>query len=113
MTLTTVQTEREIINGTTFEATRFTLGHYEVEREVVLKDNVKVSEIISVRADYDYQHENYIPGIYANKRFGAKKYTFEIQTTSYGSLGTDDIQKVIAGYQEAVEAVKILEKNFG
>ena len=48
--------------------------------------------------------------LYYEKRFGAKIGHFEIQTTSYGSLPSEEIDKVIAGYKEAQEVAALAEK---
>ena len=37
---------------------------------------------------------------------------FEIQTTSYGALSTEQIEEIIKGYEIAVATVKQLEKMF-
>lgn len=37
---------------------------------------------------------------------------FKIATTSYGSMTTDEVKKMIASYQEAVEVVEALTDKF-
>lgn len=37
---------------------------------------------------------------------------FKIQTTSYGSLESNKIEKIIEGYQTALKVVKELEKKY-
>ena len=93
-------------------ATRYTLGKYIVERELIeYASGIKI-ETISVDISYKEQHDNYMPEIYYERRFGENKGHFEIQTTSYGSLIPEDIKKVIDGYKEALEVVRVLTKEF-
>lgn len=48
-----------------------------------------------------------------NTPFNAdEKPYFSIQTTAYGDLVKEDIEKIIAGYNEAIEAVKALTEYF-
>lgn len=101
-------------DGKHYESTLFTLGaHYTVERYITRYENGNVYKRFSVNVSYDDRNENYIPEIYYwDDIFGEEKPRFEIQTTSYGALSPEEIKKVIAGYNEAVEAVEILTKNF-
>ena len=39
-------------------------------------------------------------------------FKFEIQTTSYGALSPDDIEKVIDGYKKALDTIKEIERAF-
>lgn len=54
----------------------------------------------------------FIPEIYCRDDFEGHILGFEIQTTSYGALSADEIKQVIAGYNEALEVVEILTKEF-
>ena len=91
----------------TQEAAVFIAGKYEIEKCIYKYDDG------SSRTDYQVRHdwtEKYLPDIYYEKRFGAKIGHFEIQTTSYGSLPSEEIDKVIVGYKEAQEVAALAEK---
>lgn len=49
----------------------------------------------------------YLPDIYD---YGES--AFRIQTTSYGSLPPEEIRKLIAGYQTALNAIQMVEEAF-
>lgn len=89
-------------------ATRFELGRYEVILDVTQWNDGKVTSDMEITSDW---REKYLPTIYYEKKFTEPKGHFEIQTTSYGSMVPEDIDKVIAGLQEAQEAVKVLNKD--
>lgn len=61
----------------------------------------------NIRKDHS---ERYLPEIYA--REDRTITGFEIQTTSYGALPVEEISKVIAGLEEAMEVVKVLTEKF-
>ena len=50
---------------------------------------------------------HYLPHIYQEFSGG-----FTVQTTSYGSVGVEELYKIIAGYEYAMEAVEVLNKEF-
>lgn len=50
---------------------------------------------------------NYEDGLWTKE-----KSCFKIQTCAYGAMGVAEIEKVVAGYQEAMEVVKVLTMNF-
>ena len=57
---------------------------------------------------------NYFPDIYfeePNKHNGLEKETYKIQTTAYGAMDVNEIDKVIEGYQIAKETVALLKEN--
>ena len=62
--------------------------------------------------------KKYVPEIYYEEKMGivngsiVRNESFEIQTTAYGPKSAEEIEKIIAGYQEAVEVVRILNKEF-
>lgn len=102
-------------NGIKYEGVTYTLGeHYTVERYIKTYKDGSVYQNFYVKvADYNEGRKNYIPEIYyEDNYFGERNPRFEIQTTSYGALNPEEIQKVIKGYQEAVEAVEILTNRF-
>lgn len=102
--------ERES-NGRHLERDTFTLGeHYRVTRFVTTYEDGEVIKNYSVSSD-----DEYMPEIYYDDCFGLVgrgKPAFKIQTCAYGAKSVDEIEKIIAGYQEAVEAVKVLTLNF-
>lgn len=58
------------------------------------------------------ERERYLPEIFCKDDFEGNILGFEIQTTSYGAMNVEDIQKVIAGYNKAIEIVEVLTKEF-
>lgn len=88
----------------------YTLGAYDISKFVNTYDAGYTLTSFTIRAnglDRYMPEISYDDGIWGN---GEKK--FEIQTTAYGAMKADEIEKVIAGYQEAVEVVRILTKEF-
>ena len=114
MTLCTINHLEKVENGVKYEKDEFTLGkHYKVERYISRYEDGDVRKRICVHLSLKDERDNYIPKIYyEDDFFGTSKPRFEIQTTAYGSMNPEEIKKVIAGYQEAIEAVEILTKNF-
>lgn len=87
---------------------KFEIGRYAVKRVNVFEKNRHQYMNISI-----YGSGEYLPEIYYDDGFwsdGAPKFT--IQTTAYGAMGAEEIEKVVEGYQEAIEVVKVLEANF-
>lgn len=87
----------------------FELGDYFVDVDKTRLKNGHVITLISICHSID---KEYLPSIYYRTYRNKEKNHFEIQTTAYGALDADEIRKVIAGYQQALEAVEILERNF-
>ena len=56
--------------------------------------------------------ERYLPDIYCRTDDEGVIVGFEVQTTSYGALAAEEIKKVIAGLEEAVQVVEILTVKF-
>lgn len=110
------RTREDITEGRKYVLTEYTIGNYKVEHLVTcFNGNVEPSININVSLNWEDHHENYLPEIYFNDMwFKPKKdrYYFSIQTTSYGSFRPDDIKKIIAGYQQAVEVVEVLTEKF-
>ena len=114
MTLCNINHMEKVEDGKKYEADEYTLGkHYTVVRNITrYPDGDKLTRI-SVNLSYEDRHNNYFPEIYyEDDFFGEYKPEFKIQTTAYGAMNPKEIKKVIAGYQEAMEAVEILNKNF-
>lgn len=113
MTLCSINFKTMDSEGKHFERTEFTLGeHYTVVRNITKYADGTVIKRYSVITPYEYRRSHYIPEIEYHDGFFDGEEEFTIQTTAYGSMNAQEIKKVIAGYQEAVEAVEILNKNF-
>lgn len=56
----------------------------------------------------------YLPNIYDYVDCADEKseFAFRIKTTSYGSMPPDEIQKMISGFQTALETIQIIEETF-
>lgn len=54
----------------------------------------------------------YLPAIYCRDDMEGNVLGFEIQTTSYGSLPTTEIKKMVEALEMAVEVVEILTEKF-
>lgn len=54
----------------------------------------------------------YLPTIYCRDDMEGNVLGFEIQTTSYGSLPTAEIKKIVEALEMAVEVVEILTEKF-
>lgn len=103
MKLTLVKTKE--LENKKFEL--YTIGKYEVCASTYGDGGKLVTVSIN-----KFEHE-FMPEICTRDNlFRGEIYGFEIQTTAYGSLNSDDIRKVIAGYNEALEVVEVLTKEF-
>lgn len=112
MTLTKTDYRKLEKAGYIYIGEEYTLGtRYLVERyETTYTDGTKLDNIYIKAAD---PADRYLPEIYYNDDFfGQKKPRFEIQTTSYGPLAPEEIQKVIDGYNEALAAAAALTAAF-
>lgn len=96
-------------DGIHYETTEYDLGGYEVEYYTATKGSDRRERIhVSVK-----DRRSYLPEIYYEDDFyGKDKKWFDIQTTSYGAMTPDKIKEVVAGYEQALEAVAILTKEF-
>lgn len=86
-------------------------GRYEVKK-IEYEDGYTSIDIRRLRTARD----EYLPEIYVRDTYIDTKLTgfsFEVQTTSYGALEVDELQKVIAGLQEAAEVAQALTNKFG
>lgn len=83
-----------------------TIGNYSV-KVVTYPDS---SHYITVRKE---ARSEYLPDIYCRVNDdNGDVLGFEIQTTSYGALSSEEIKKMIESLNEAVEVVETLEKHF-
>lgn len=115
MTLNQIEYKTKEENGNKYTATYYNLGeNYRVRRNHTTYSNGNTYLMIYVEyANYEEARNNYLPEIHYKQSFlGKEKPVFEVQTTSYGALNTEEIKKVIAGYQEALEAAELLNKRF-
>ena len=62
---------------------------------------------------WETESNKYLPSIYANENMDGHVESLDIQTTSYGAVGTEDMEKIIDGYKMAVDTVRALEKLLG
>ncbi len=108
------------INEQNFEAEGryYTHEHYECGRYNILKITSKEKEHGWVYKTFSVKvsdEDRLLPRIYYNDWScidEIAKPKFTIQTTSYGDLEPDEIKEMIAGYNEALEAVEALTKEF-
>lgn len=107
MRLELINTAKDPNENTTYEF--YTIGKYKVEVSIHTTSYGVERKHISVTKDYS---ERYLPAIYfTGRRFGKDVNEFEIQTTSYGALKPEDIQKVMEGYEQALKVVSILTEE--
>ena len=95
-------------NGETRRLDTFQIGSYQVKRLTVIKDMKVLYRTISVVSSGEYMPEiNYEDGFWTKG-----KPCFKIQTCAYGAMDVTEIEKAVAGYQKAMEVVKVLTMNF-
>ena len=83
----------------------FKIGSYTVNRVTVHEGGKLVWSNVTVFSKSDYAPE-------IRYDDWSDKKQFKIQTTAYGALDAEEIKKVIAGYEEALEVVKVLTEKF-
>lgn len=83
----------------------YSIGNYTVRVSTWSDSSAQYTTVDTARGEY-------VPEIYCRGDFEGKVLGFEIQTSSYGSVSVEEVQKMIAGLEEAVEVAKILEKEF-
>lgn len=88
------------------------MAEYQIGESYIVR--VIDSEILGRKCEvYPNRNEEYLPEIYVDRVvFGKDEPKFKIQTSSYGSLESTEIQKVIAGYNVAMEVVELIKKQF-
>lgn len=97
----------ELVKTKTVEARKYDLykiGKYKIEVTTFANGGRYIA--------INVEREDYIPYIYCRDSFDGEILGFEIQTTSYGALSAEEIRKVIAGYNEALEVVAVLTAEF-
>lgn len=86
---------------------KYAAGRYQVRKVDHACGYTSIEVIPTDRSD------RYLPEIYARSNIEDNApYAFEVQTTSYGALPTEELQKVIANLQEASEIAQALTKMF-
>lgn len=83
----------------------YELGNYEVS--VITYDSGY--QYLTIRTD---RRNRYQPEIYPREDGEGNVIGFDIQTTSYGALQSDQIRKVIEAMEEAIKAVDVLTEAF-
>jgi len=114
MTLKQIEHSSKEENGMIYEATTYELSeHYKLEKYDTIYSNGEKATTFYVKfVDYTEAKENYMPDIIYNYYRMDSKKVFEVRTTTYGSLDSEEIKKFIAAYQEAAEVAEILTKTF-
>lgn len=102
-------------NGQNIVREIYTIGAYTVTVDVTkyLADNT-THRSISVACPFDNWSDEtrYVPEInYRDGYWDHKEPRFAIQTTSYGSLEADEYVKFLEAQQEALEVVKVLNRE--
>lgn len=112
MTLNQVRYNKIVEEDFTREQTVYMAGSYEIYRQC--RTNNKSGDVdYYYSINEDSSNNRYLPPVsYDSGFFSGGTPKFEIQTIAYGALGVDEIRKVMAGYQEAVELVELLTKSF-
>lgn len=66
---------------------------------------------ITISKEFGEEYK-YLPSIYSKTDGEEKIIDFEIETSSYGSLSSEEIERVISGYKIALDVVKELKEMF-
>ena len=93
----------------------YTIDEYtvEVDDTTYMDDGLTIRSISVIRPFDRDGAKRYIPEInYNDEFFGSKEPRFEIQTTAYGSLKTDEYALFLDAQEKAVKVVEILTKEF-
>lgn len=102
------KTLMDLERGRTYEGHYYQMGHYKIDHIVTTFDCGESYDRVRITTD---GHERFLPDIYwEDEDIDGRCGGFKIQTTAYGALEPEDIQKVIAGYQEALEVIQLLEE---
>lgn len=111
MELKFIEHKEALKENTKYEKDVYQIGNYSVAKETTIYQSGNKFECFYVVGDRNIE---YLPDIYFNQNIFDNNDVkdFKIQTTSYGSLSPEEIQKVIAGYNEAVKVVNILTNKF-
>lgn len=98
----------KIFEDDNYRSEVYVIGSYEVIRYIKTYENGEKYISYSFRCD-----DEFIPELfYQNNKWKNKENCFVISTTTYGALDAENIKKVVAGYEEALEVVETLTKQF-
>ena len=95
--------------GKDYDGESYKCGNYEIMR----KTWGKTQHFTIYAANAQLADDRYCPEIFdrPDREFGGTK-EFVIQTTSYGALNVEEMQRMIARLNEAIEVVKVLTEQF-
>jgi hypothetical protein len=88
----------------------YEIGDYEVYEDRYTYKDGRMGLHVSTRIKMDAKP--YTPDIYYDCGWGKQEAKFQIQTTSYGPLGIEELEKFITAQQEAIEIARILTEKF-
>lgn len=107
-----VETLSTEADGKRYVRDSYLVGHYTVHDNYTFYSDGTIYHNISI-FETDYSHRTYFPSIYYDDNyFGSGEKRFEIQTTSYGALATDEFKKFIEAQNHALEVVEALSDKF-
>lgn len=91
-----------------FKQVIYSIGHYKVNVITSRKSNHRTLQV------FKDPKTKYLPSIIYNELFFEESHPkfFSVQTMSYGDVKTEKLKPIIAGYQEALEVVEVLNKKF-
>ena len=85
---------------------------YTVYNAVATVENFKEINDIDICSDVKLSNELYLPDIYVRTAdVDCKKTIFKITTTSYGTLESEKIEKMLNGYNLALETIKLVKET--
>lgn len=111
MTIELLEHRAKVTDAGMMTSDDFRVGRYFVRRTGRPMEDGTIWTNITVNKDNEAR---FLPDVYYEDDWFSDdpKPCFKIQTTAYGALEAEDIEKVIAGYNEALEAVKMLTARF-
>ena len=111
-----VETLRKEVEERQYVRDSYLVGQYTVNDNFITYSNGTTYRRIDV-FETDGFHaasgKSYLPSIYyEDNYFGSGEKRFEIQTTSYGALGTDEFKKFMEAQNHALGVVEALSDKF-
>lgn len=97
----------DLSDNTVYENITYEIGDYEVEHIITTFEDGTVWDRVQVNNPFDL---DFIPQIYF-EAVGTDR-EFLVETKPYGELQIEDIKEIIDGYQQAIDVVEILTKEF-
>ena len=98
----------KMVNNAIFGATL--VERYEIE-DYEVKVNHLLGEVV-VSVTKRSNNDRYLPSIIYRDDEDGNLEGFDIQTTSYGALSIDEIEKMVNSIEKAVKVVEILTEKF-